>query len=132
MFLRLFHSLHVERTNTFASAHQSVIESSSNLCKFRGSSRCRRLLCFRLKNQTYLSICSGFVHQVMDNAVPNMSSAGGQQQVWRAQFSSLAPVDLKRAMANLGSPNKDMSDSVDARADTWIWVYSGLNFLFLF
>ena len=56
-------------------------------------------------------------HQVMDNALPNMSSAGGQQQVWRAQFSSLAPVDLKRAMANLGSPNKDMSDSVDARAD---------------
>lgn len=46
-----------------------------------------------------------------------MSSAGGQQQIWRAQFSSLAPVDLKRAMANLGSPNKDMSDSVDARAD---------------
>ena len=55
--------------------------------------------------------------KVMDNAVPYMSSAGGQQQVWRAQFSSLAPVDLKRAMANLGSPNKDMSDSVDARAD---------------
>lgn len=55
--------------------------------------------------------------EVMDNAVPYMSSAGGQQQVWRAQFSSLAPVDLKRAMANLGSPNKDMSDSVDARAD---------------
>ena len=76
-------------------------------------------------------MCSGFVHQVMDNAVPNMSSAGGQQQVWRAQFSSLAPVDLKRAMANLGSPNKDMSDSVDARADTWIWVYSGLNMFFL-
>ena len=57
--------------------------------------------------------------QVMDNALPNMSSAGGQQQVWRAQFSSLAPVDLKRAMANLGSPNKDMSDSADARADAW-------------
>lgn len=56
-------------------------------------------------------------YEVMDNALPNMSSAGGQQQVWRAQFSSLAPVDLKRAMANLGSPNKDMSDSVDARAE---------------
>ena len=55
----------------------------------------------------------------MDNAVPNLSSAGGQQQVWRAQFSSLAPVDLKRAMASLGSPNKDMSDSVDARAEAW-------------
>ena len=53
---------------------------------------------------------------MIDNAVPYMSSPGGQQQVWRAQFSSLAPVDLKRAMANLGSPNKDMSDSVDARA----------------
>ena len=55
--------------------------------------------------------------EVMDNAVPHLSSAGGQQQVWRAQFSSLAPVDLKRAMATLGSPNKDMSDSVDARAE---------------
>ena len=59
-----------------------------------------------------------FPAQVMDNAVPYLSSAGGQQQVWRAQFSSLAPVDLKRAMASLGSPNKDMSDSVDARAET--------------
>ncbi|CAJ1433993.1 unnamed protein product [Effrenium voratum] len=55
--------------------------------------------------------------EVIDNAVPYMSSAGSQQQVWRAQFSSLAPVDLKKAMATLGSPNKDMSDSVDARAE---------------
>ena len=85
---------------------------------------------FFLLKIKFPSMCSGFVHQVMDNAVPNMSSAGGQQQVWRAQFSSLAPVDLKRAMANLGSPNKDMSDSVDARADTWIWMYSGLNMCF--
>lgn len=56
-------------------------------------------------------------YEVMDNVVPNLSSAGGQQQVWRAQFSSLAPQDLKKAMATLGSPNKDMSDSVDARAE---------------
>mmetsp|Transcript_30608 Transcript_30608/g.54729 ORF Transcript_30608/g.54729 Transcript_30608/m.54729 type:complete len:860 (+) Transcript_30608:77-2656(+) len=55
--------------------------------------------------------------EVMDNVVPMLSSAGGQQQVWRAQFSSLAPVDLKKAMATLGSPNKCLSDSVDCRAE---------------
>lgn len=61
--------------------------------------------------------------QVMENAIPNMSTWHGEQQVWRAQFSSLAPVDLKWAMANLGSPNKAMSDSVDARADAWRGVF---------
>ncbi|CAK9078860.1 DNA topoisomerase 3-beta-1 (DNA topoisomerase III beta-1) [Durusdinium trenchii] len=62
-------------------------------------------------------------YEVMENAIPNMSTWHGEQQVWRAQFSSLAPVDLKWAMANLGSPNKAMSDSVDARADAWRGVF---------
>lgn len=56
-------------------------------------------------------------YEVMQNAVPNLSSAGGNQQVYRAQFSSLAPVDLRKAMNNLGEPNKNMSDSVDCRAE---------------
>ena len=116
--------------NTFASAHQSS-SHPQNISSLEGLSDADVYSVSISQNQISLSMCSGFVHQVMDNAVPNMSSAGGQQQVWRAQFSSLAPVDLKRAMANLGSPNKDMSDSVDARADTWIWVYSGLN-MFVF
>eukprot|EP00933_Yihiella_yeosuensis_P022632 TRINITY_DN1779_c0_g1_i1.p1 TRINITY_DN1779_c0_g1~~TRINITY_DN1779_c0_g1_i1.p1 ORF type:complete len:858 (+),score=171.26 TRINITY_DN1779_c0_g1_i1:68-2641(+) len=55
-------------------------------------------------------------YEVMDNAVPQLTP-GNDQQVWRAQFSSLAPVDLRKAMNSLGSPNKYLSDSVDARAE---------------
>jgi len=54
--------------------------------------------------------------EVMENVVPYLSSAQGQQ-VWRAHFSSLAPVDLKKAMANLGSPDEDQARSVDARQE---------------
>jgi len=55
--------------------------------------------------------------EVMENVVPNLSSIGGGQQVWRAKFSSLAPVDLKKAMDTLGSPDENQARSVDARQE---------------
>eukprot|EP00929_Paragymnodinium_shiwhaense_P013359 TRINITY_DN121220_c0_g1_i1.p1 TRINITY_DN121220_c0_g1~~TRINITY_DN121220_c0_g1_i1.p1 ORF type:complete len:858 (+),score=186.81 TRINITY_DN121220_c0_g1_i1:105-2678(+) len=56
-------------------------------------------------------------YEVMENIEPVLTNVPGQQQVWRAKFSSLAPVDLKRAMDNLGSPDKDQAMSVDARQE---------------
>merc|ERR1719277_2004133 len=53
----------------------------------------------------------------MDNVVPNLKWANGKQQVWRAKFSSLAPVDLKKAMNTLGSPSKEQAQAVDARQE---------------
>lgn len=55
--------------------------------------------------------------EVMQNVVPNLKKLPGEQQVWRAKFSSLAPVDLKKAMNNLGSPNEEQARSVDARQE---------------
>eukprot|EP00971_Amphidinium_carterae_P078964 1562342-Amphidinium_carterae.2 len=56
-------------------------------------------------------------YEVIPNVVPSLKAVPGQQQVWRAHFSSLAPVDLRHAMNNLGSPNEDEARSVDARQE---------------
>ena len=55
--------------------------------------------------------------EVMQTAVPALAKHSGIQQVWRAKFSSLAAVDLKYAMNHLGSPDENLSLSVEARQE---------------
>lgn len=52
--------------------------------------------------------------EVIKDAQPSLSQPAG---IWRAQFSALDAPSLQRAFDNLGYPNKDMSDSVDARQE---------------
>jgi len=60
--------------------------------------------------------------EVMQLAVPHMSTRMAWQgayedRVFRAHFSSLSPVDLLRAMDNLGHPDICQAHSVDARQE---------------
>jgi len=52
--------------------------------------------------------------EVIKDAQPNLSSPAG---IWRAKFSALDAPSLQKAYNNLGYPNKDESDSVDARQE---------------
>lgn len=60
--------------------------------------------------------------EVIRNALPAMDRSRSfdgafQGCIFRAHFSSLCAADLCTAMGNLGVPNKNESDSVDARAE---------------
>ena len=54
--------------------------------------------------------------EVMHLAVPSLSSAGGRQ-VWRARFSAVSEVAVRRAMETLAEPNEAEASAVDARQE---------------
>ncbi|XP_067654997.1 DNA topoisomerase 3-beta-1-like [Haliotis asinina] len=54
--------------------------------------------------------------EVIDCVEPMMNRAHGQQ-IFRAKFSAITDTDIKRAMQNLGEPNKNEALSVDARQE---------------
>ena len=56
--------------------------------------------------------------EVMNSVLNVMKSPkGGQQQVYRAKFSSITDKDIKLAMSNLAEPDENQSKSVDARQE---------------
>lgn len=54
--------------------------------------------------------------EVMDSVLPSMRTRG-DQNVYRAKFSSITDRDIKEAMNNLGRPDENKSKSVDARQE---------------
>ncbi|XP_013414482.1 DNA topoisomerase 3-beta-1 [Lingula anatina] len=55
--------------------------------------------------------------EVIDSVQHVMNRSRGDQTIYRAHFSAITEADIKRAMANLGSPNKNEAMSVDARQE---------------
>jgi DNA topoisomerase-3 len=60
----------------------------------------------------------------MENVVPGMRKAPGQQQVFRARFSAITAPEIRAAMASLVEPNKNEALSVDARQELDLKVWA--------